>query len=82
MEVQAELTATVWKVVVEQGASVAEGDELVILESMKMEIPVESPCSGTLTKLLVKEEDNVEEDQVIAVLETCLLYTSPSPRDS
>ena len=70
MEVQAELTATVWKVVVEQGASVAEGDELVILESMKMEIPVESPCSGTLIKLLVKEEDNVDEDQVIAVLET------------
>ena len=39
MEVRAELTATVWKVVVEKGATVAEGDELVILESMKMEIP-------------------------------------------
>ena len=70
MEVQAELTATVWKVVVEQGASVAEGDELVILESMKMEIPVEAPCAGKLVELLVVEEDSVQEDQVIAILET------------
>jgi biotin carboxyl carrier protein len=45
MEVRAELTATVWKVVVEQGATVAEGDELVILESMKMEIPVAAPVA-------------------------------------
>ncbi len=69
MEVQAELTATVWKVVVEQGASVAEGDELVILESMKMEIPVVAPTAGTVTELEVGEEDRINEGDVIAVIE-------------
>ena len=69
MEVQAELTATVWKVVVEQGASVAEGDELVILESMKMEIPVVAPTAGTVTELKVREEDRINEGDVIAVIE-------------
>ena len=61
MEVRAELTATVWKVVVEQGATVAEGDELVILESMKMEIPVAAPVAGTVTELCVAEEDRINE---------------------
>ena len=69
MEVQAELTATVWKVVVEQGASVAEGDELVILESLKMEIPVVAPPAGTVTELKVGEEDRINEGDVIAVIE-------------
>ena len=69
MEVQAELTATVWKVVVEQGASVAEGDELVILESMKMELPVVAPTAGTATELKVGEEDRINEGDVIAVIE-------------
>ena len=69
MEVQAELPATVWKVVVEQGASVEEGDELVILESMKMEIPVVAPTAGTVTELKVGEEDRINEGDVIAVIE-------------
>jgi acetyl-CoA carboxylase biotin carboxyl carrier protein len=68
MEVRAELTATVWKVVAEVGASVAEGDELVILESMKMEIPVVAPTSGTLSELRVAEEDRISEGDVIAVI--------------
>ena len=68
MEVQAELTATVWKVVVEQGASVAEGDELVILESMKMEIPIESSSPGTVREILVSEGDQVQQDSVVATL--------------
>ena len=46
-----------------------EGDELVILESMKMEIPVEAPCSGTLVDLRVREGQNVEEGAVLAVIE-------------
>ena len=50
MEVRAELTATVWKVVTEEGATVAEGDELVILESMKMEIPVVATALEPLKK--------------------------------
>ena len=69
MEVQAELTATVWKVVVEQGASVAEGDELVILESMKMEIPVISNVSGTVTSIFVDEGEMVNEDQKLIELD-------------
>ena len=69
MEVRAELTATVWKVVVEQGATVAEGDELVILESMKMEIPVVAPLAGTVKELCVGEEDRISEGDVVAVID-------------
>jgi acetyl-CoA carboxylase biotin carboxyl carrier protein len=58
----------VWKVVAEVGASVAEGDELVILESMKMEIPVLAPTAGTLAELRVGEEDRVSEGDVVAVI--------------
>ena len=69
MEVRAELTATVWKVVVEQGATVAEGDELVIIESMKMEIPVVAPLAGTVKELCVGEEDRISEGDVVAVID-------------
>lgn len=68
MEVRAELSATVWKVVVQVGATVAEGDELMILESMKMEIPVMAPAAGTVAALNVGEEDKVGEGDVVAVL--------------
>ena len=69
MEVRAELTATVWKVVAEVGAMVAEGDELVILESMKMEIPVTAPEDGTVKEILTKEENTVAEGDVVARIE-------------
>ena len=69
MEVRAELTATVWKVVAEVGATVAEGDELVILESMKMEIPVESPCDGKVLEILPDEGESVNEEQIVAILD-------------
>jgi acetyl-CoA carboxylase biotin carboxyl carrier protein len=69
MEIRAELTATVWKVVVEQGAIVAEGDELVILESMKMEIPVVATVAGTVAEIRVGEEDRISEGDVVAVIE-------------
>ena len=68
MEVRAELTATVWKVVAEEGATVAEGDELVILESMKMEIPVVATVAGTLKEMRVSEEDRISEGDVVAVI--------------
>ena len=70
LKVESEVTGNVWKVEVEEGASVAEGDVLLILESMKMEIPVEAPATGTVVEVLVKVEDSVQEDQVIAVLDT------------
>ena len=68
-EVRAEITANVWQVRTEVGARVAEGDELVILESMKMEIPVTAPLDGTVTELRVVPEDKVQEGDVVAVLE-------------
>ena len=68
-EVESEVTGSVWKVLGEVGAQVAEGDVIMILESMKMEIPVEAPAAGTLAELHVAPEDQVEEDQVLAVIE-------------
>ena len=68
-EVRAEITASVWQVRTEVGAEVAEGDELVILESMKMEIPVTAPSSGTVVELRVAPDDNVQEGDVVAVLD-------------
>ena len=68
-EVESEVQGSVWKEEVEQGASVSEGDVLMILESMKMEIPVEAPVSGTVAELSVAPEDPVAEDQVLAVIE-------------
>ena len=69
MDVQAEMVANVWKVVVSQGDAVNEGDPLVILESMKMEIPVESPVSGTVRDVRVNEGGVVQEGDVIATVE-------------
>jgi len=68
-EVRTEITANVWQVRVEVGQTVAEGDELVILESMKMEIPVEAPHAGTVTEIRVAPEDQITEGDVVAVIE-------------
>ena len=67
-EVLSEMVANVWKVLVSEGDQVSEGDVLVILESMKMEIPVESPESGTVSQLKVAEGGVVQEGEVIAVI--------------
>ncbi len=67
-EVRAEMVANVWKVVVSQGDNVDEGDTLVILESMKMEIPVVAEGAGTVQELRVAEGDVVQEGDVIAVI--------------
>lgn len=67
-EVRAEMVANVWKVVVAQGQDVEAGDTLVILESMKMEIPVLSEVSGIVTALGVSEGDVVQEGDLIAVV--------------
>ena len=69
VEVESEVQGSVWKVEVAEGASVSEGDVIMILESMKMEIPVEAPVSGTVVKLSVAPEDAIEDDQVLAVIE-------------
>ena len=67
-EVRAEMVANVWKVVVAEGDSVEDGDTLVILESMKMEIPVLAESSGTVTSLAVQEGSVVQEGDLIAVI--------------
>jgi acetyl-CoA carboxylase biotin carboxyl carrier protein len=68
-EVRAEMVANVWKVVVAEGDEVSAGDALVILESMKMEIPVLTERAGTVTTLGVSEGDVVQEGDVIAVIQ-------------
>ncbi len=69
-EVLSEVIGSVWKVEKAAGDSVAEGELIMILESMKMEIPVEAPTAGTLAEILVKPEDSVEEDQVLCLIES------------
>jgi acetyl-CoA carboxylase biotin carboxyl carrier protein len=65
-EIRAEMVANVWKVLVSEGDRVDDGDTLVILESMKMEIPVLAETPGIVTKLHVAEGDVVQEDELIA----------------
>jgi acetyl-CoA carboxylase biotin carboxyl carrier protein len=67
-EVRAEMVANVWKVVAAEGDQVKDGDTLVILESMKMEIPVLAEEPGTLAKLHVAEGDIVQEGDLIATI--------------
>jgi len=69
VEVRAELVGNVWKVEAHPGQQVEEEEVLIILESMKMEIPVTAPVAGTVRQVLVKEQDVVREGQVLAVIE-------------
>jgi acetyl-CoA carboxylase biotin carboxyl carrier protein len=59
--VSAHITGTVWKIEVKTGDNVVEGQTVVILESMKMEMPVESTAAGRVTAIRVKEGESVEE---------------------
>ena len=68
-DVKAEIAANVWQVPAVVGATVAEGDDLVILESMKMEIPVTAPVAGTVSDVRVAPDDQVQEGDVIAVID-------------
>ena len=66
--VRSEIAGTVWKIEVVAGQTVAEGEVLVILESMKMEIPVEAPRPGVVGSILVGEGAAVKEDQPLVTL--------------
>jgi biotin carboxyl carrier protein len=68
-EIRAEMVANVWKVVKAVGDEVEDGDTLVILESMKMEIPVVAEVDGVVAQLAVNEGDVVQEGDLIAVIE-------------
>lgn len=69
VEVEAHITGNLWKIVKKVGDKIEEGEEIMILESMKMEMPVESPCDGTITDIPVKEGDALTEGQVVAIIE-------------
>ena len=69
MKIKTEIQAVIWKINVEIGQKVYINDIVVILESMKMEIPIESKYSGIVKQILVKEGDNVNEGQEIIILE-------------
>ena len=67
--VQSEVTGTVWKVEVRVGDAVQAEQTLVILESMKMEIPATAPAAGTVLQVLVQEGEAVAEGQDLVVIE-------------
>ena len=69
MDIKAHITGTVWKVEAQVGDEIEEEDIVMILESMKMEMPIEAPADGTLTEILVKPNDAVQEGQVVARME-------------
>ena len=68
-EVKAELVGNLWKIVTEIGQQVEEDDTLMIIESMKMEIPITTPITGVVREILVKEGDVVQEGQTVAIVE-------------
>ena len=67
--IEAHITGTVWKIEVAVGDTVEEGDTVVILESMKMEMPVEAEDEGTVKEILVQEGQSVSEGDTLVVLE-------------
>ncbi|HEV7389995.1 MAG: biotin/lipoyl-binding carrier protein [Burkholderiales bacterium] len=69
IEVKSEITGTVWQVKSKPGDKLESGDTLVVIESMKMEIPVITEDPGVVKEILVKEKDAVAEGQVVAILE-------------
>lgn len=69
VELTSDVTGTVWKIERQVGEQVAEGDVVMILESMKMEILVEAAAAGMIAELPVNEGDSVEEDDVVCVIE-------------
>jgi len=69
MHVKSEIAGSVWKIIAETGADMAADDVIVILESMKMEIPVIAPKAGKLMQMHIAEGDMIVEGQLIATLE-------------
>jgi acetyl-CoA carboxylase biotin carboxyl carrier protein len=70
LEIKSEVAGTVWKVEKAAGESVQREDVLIIIESMKMEIPITTPIDGQIVKIVVAEGDQVSEGQVIAIVNT------------
>jgi biotin carboxyl carrier protein len=68
VEVRAGVSGSVWKVEVEVGAKISEDDTLLVLESMKMEVPVAAPCAGTVASIQVAEGDSVLDGQTLILI--------------
>jgi acetyl-CoA carboxylase biotin carboxyl carrier protein len=68
-EVEAQIAGNVWKIEKAVGERVVEEEVLLIIESMKMEIPVEAPCAGSILEIRVAEGDSIEEGAVLVVIE-------------
>jgi biotin carboxyl carrier protein len=69
IRVPSELNAVVWKIEAAAGSAVGEGDTLIVLEAMKMEIPVMAPRAGTVKSVLVEEKQQVAEGQALVILQ-------------
>jgi len=69
VDIEAPLTGNIWKILVSEGQTVEPGDTLIIMESMKMEINVDTLFPGIVTKIMVQEEDAVQAEQVLVVLD-------------
>lgn len=69
IDIKSEIAGKVWKIESKVGDTLDEDDVILVLESMKMEIPISAPSSGRLVELRVAEEDPVAEDQIVAVIE-------------
>ena len=69
IDVKTEITGNVWKIVAEPGTRLEEDEPIMILESMKMEIPISAPQDGTVAEILVEPEQSVSEGDVVARIE-------------
>lgn len=69
MNIKTEIQAIIWKIVVEVGQEIEENQEVIILESMKMEIPINSNYKGKIKEILVKEGDIIDEEETVIILE-------------
>ena len=70
VDVKAPMVASVFEITCSVGDAIAEGDELLVLESMKMEIPVEAECSGSVVEILVELKESIDEDSVLLRIDT------------
>ena len=68
-QIEAQIAGNVWKVEKQVGDEVEEEDVIMIIESMKMEIPVEAPCDGRISEIRVAEGDSIEEGAILAVID-------------
>ena len=67
-DVEAQIAGNLWKIEKGVGDTIEEEDVIMIIESMKMEIPVEAPCSGTIGEIRVEEGDGIEEGMILAII--------------